>query len=84
MQTVQHQLFPALLSGSIDFYHFIPLSLILRIGGGGGGGGGSQGQCKAKPIGFIFSHTFHMIRMKFDVVMMQFMLNIMKLVLSKI
>ena len=33
---------------------------------------GSQGQCKAKPIGFIFSHTFQLIKMKFDVVMKQF------------
>ena len=33
---------------------------------------GSQGQCKVKPIGFILSHTFHLIRMKFDVAMKQF------------
>ena len=31
---------------------------------------GSQGQHKAKPLGFIFSHTFQLIRMKIDVGMM--------------
>ena len=30
---------------------------------------GSQGQHKIKPIGFIFSHTFHLIRMKYDEVL---------------
>ena len=30
---------------------------------------GSQGQRKAKPISFIFSHTFQLIRMKFDKVL---------------
>ena len=38
--------------------------------------GGSQGQRKAKPIGFIFSHAFLFIRVKFDVMMKQFKLNI--------
>ena len=34
-QTVQPVLFiPAMLIGSIDFYHFIPLSLTLTLGGG--------------------------------------------------
>ena len=28
---------------------------------------GSHGEHKAKPVGFIFSHTFHLIRMKFHV-----------------
>ena len=37
-----------------------------------------------KPIGFIFSHTFHLIRMKFDVVMKQFKFNILRLLFSKI
>ena len=45
---------------------------------------GSQGQSKAKPVGFNFSYTFHLIRMKFDVVMKQFKLNIMILLLNKI
>ena len=44
---------------------------------------GSQGQCKGKPLGFI-SRTFYLIRIKFDVVMKQFKLNILSLHLSKI
>ena len=45
----------------------------------------SQDQCKAKPTGFNFLHTFHLIRMKFDVVMKHFKLNIyLKKTLSKI
>ena len=44
----------------------------------------SQGQPKAKPIGFTFFHTFHLIRMKFGVVMKQLKLNILWLFLSKI
>ena len=40
---------------------------------------GPQGQCKAKPLGFVFWHTFQLIRMKFDVVLKQFMLNILML-----
>ena len=35
-------------------------------------GSGSQGQCKAKPVGFIFSHIFQLIRMKYDMVLKQF------------
>ena len=44
----------------------------------------SQGQHTAKSIRFIFFfvHTFHLIRMKFDVVMKQFKLNILRLFLS--
>ena len=43
---------------------------------------GSQGQQNI--FGFIFSHTFHFIRLKFDVVMNQFKLKILRLLLSKI
>ena len=32
----------------------------------------SQGQRKAKPLSFIFTHIFQLIRMKFDVVLTQF------------
>ena len=41
----------------------------------------SVGSCqhKAKPIGFNFSHTFHLVRMQFDVVREQFKLNILRL-----
>ena len=53
---------------STIFYHFRrPWSWR----GERGGGGGSQGQCKAIRIGFIFWHTFHLIRIKYDVVMDQ-------------
>ena len=45
---------------------------------------GSWGQRKAKAIDFIFSHIFHLIRMKFDVVMKQCKLNILRLILKKI
>ena len=46
---------PAMLAGTIDFYHFMPLSVTLTLFG-------SQGQPKAKPLGFIFSYTFQLIR----------------------
>ena len=35
----------------------------------------SQSQHKAKPTGFIFSHTFELIRMKLVLVFKQFKLN---------
>ena len=82
LQTVQPNFFvPAMLLGTIDFYHFIPLSLVpfytafsLTLPGGH-----MVSRCC-----LLFSHTFHLIRMKFDVVMMQFKLNILRLLLSKI
>ena len=43
----------------------------------------SQGQRKAKPIGLIFSHSFHLVRMKFGVVMKQFKLNIQRLLFKQ-
>ena len=45
---------------------------------------GSQSQCEAKAIGFIFSHTFYLIEIKFDVMMKQSKLNILTLLFSKI
>ena len=63
---------------TISFYHFILLSLTLTLPFS------SQGQCKAEPIGFIFSHTFHLSRVKFDVVMKPFKLNILRFLLGKI
>ena len=45
---------------------------------------GSQSQRKAKPNGIIFLTHFSLIRMKFDVMMKQFKLNILRLLLSKI
>ena len=44
---------------SIILCHFTDLDL----------GWGSQGQHKAKPPGFIFSYTFHLIRLKFNMVL---------------
>ena len=45
---------------------------------------GSQGQGKAKSIGFIFLHTFQLILMKFDTVFKQFKLNILMLLFGEI
>ena len=42
---------------------------------------GSQGQCKSKSL--IFSHMFPLIRIKFDLVLKQFKLNIVILFLSE-
>ena len=45
---------------------------------------GSQGKHKAKPVGFIFPHTFHMIKMRYDLAMTQFKLNILRQLLTEI
>ena len=47
-------------------------------------GWGSQGQRKANSVGFIFLHTFQLMRMKFDVVQKQFRLNVLILILSEV
>ena len=65
---------PSMLIGIIDFYHFIPLLLILTL----------FGIHKVSAKQNLFSHTFHLIRMKFDVGMDQFKLIILGLLLSKI
>ena len=39
---------------------------------------------KSNLLAFIFSHTFHLIRMEFDIVMKQFKCNILRPHLSKI
>ena len=59
---------PAMLIDTIDFYHFVPLSSdnLDR---------GSQGQRKAVAISYTFSHTVHMIRMKFDMLLKQIKLK---------
>ena len=44
----------------------------------------SQGQRKAKPVGFILSHTSHLIRMKFDIILKQIRLSILILSLSQL
>ena len=73
MQTFQPDFFtPATLIGTIDFY-FIPHSLTLTLR--------ERSQCQriAKSICFLFLHTFHLSRLKFDVKMKQFKLNILRL-----
>ena len=67
---------PAILIGTIDFFHCTPLSQTLTLGG-------HRISTKQNPLACFF-HTFHLIRMKFDVVMKQFKLNMLRLLLSKI
>ena len=63
-QTVKPNLFiPAMPIGIIDFYHSILLSLTLP--------GGNKVSAKQNVLA-SFSHSFHLIRIKFDVVMKQF------------
>ena len=57
----------------LEFYHFVLLSLALTLLWG------SYGQCEAKHIGFIFLHTFQLIKMEFDEMIKQFNLNILRL-----
>ena len=77
-QTVQPNCFkPAMSTGTIDFYHFTPLSLILNLPGG------YQVITKQNLLS-SFSHAFHQNWMKYDVVMNQFKLKILRLLLSKI
>ena len=52
--------------------------------GKGRGGGGVQGQHKAKPVGVIFFCIFQLNGMNYGIVMEQFMLNILRLLLSEI
>ena len=47
-------------------------------------GWGLQGQRKAKPVGFIFSHTLQLVEIEFDVELKQFKLNILMLIFSEI
>ena len=44
---------------------------------------GSQGHCRTKLLGFIFSHTFELIWMKFNVAFKQFKLKILILLLLR-
>ena len=67
----------AMLIGTTDFYHFMPLSLTMTLPGV------HKVSAKQKSICFIFSHTFHLIKMKFDVVMTQFKTNILRLFLVR-
>ena len=64
---------PAILIDNIDFYHFMPLFFFTDLDLAWG----SQGQSKAKPLGFIYLHTYQFIRVKFEKVLKQFKLNIL-------
>ena len=79
MQTVQSNFFmPTMLIGAFDFYHIILLSLTLPLPGV------IRSAQSKTPVGFIFFHTFHLMRMKFGVAKKQFKLNILQLLFSKI
>ena len=54
----------------MKFYHFNPPWLK------GDHGCGSQNKRKTRPLGFVFWQTFQLIRMKFNMVLKQFKLNI--------
>ena len=77
MQTSQPNFFiPAVLKSTTDFYHFVLLSLTLTVPGGL--------KVSAKQ-GLLasFSH-FYVIKTKFNVVIKQFKVNILRTLLSKI
>ena len=63
-----------MLVGTIDFYHFIPLSLTLTL----------AGVDKVSVKQNLTTSSFYLVRIKFDVVMPKFKLNILRLPLSKI
>ena len=48
-----------MLTGTIDFYHFIPLSFILTLPGGGGGGGTRSVQSKTHWLHFLAHFSAH-------------------------
>ena len=74
MQTVQPNFcISSMLIGTIDFFHLILHSVTLAMPWGH----------KVSIKQNLFSHTFHLIRMKFDVVMKHFKLNILRLLLTK-
>ena len=67
-----------MLISTVDFYHFIPLSVTLTLADG------SQAQHKPELVGFIFLHIFQLIRMQLDVMLKQFMLKILIMLLDEI
>ena len=69
---------PAMLIGTINFYHFIPLSLTLPFAGD------HKVSTKQNLLASIFSHIFQLTKMKFDMVLKQFKLNILILSLNEI
>ena len=66
-----------MLTGIIDFYHLIPLSLTLTLPE-------SQAQREAQSIDFILSHTFNLIRVKIVVLREPFNVKVQSLILTKI
>ena len=77
-QTFQpHILAPALLIGTIYFYHFIPHLVSLALPG-------VTRYVQCKIFCFIFARTYHLIRMKFDVMLKQFKWNVLILLFSNI
>ena len=77
MQAFQPHIFiPAMLIGTMNFYSFTPHSVTLTLPGGH-----KVSAKKAKPIRFIFSHAFEVIRMKFNMGLKWFKLNILMLFL---
>ena len=60
----------AMIIGTIDFHHLIPLSMTLAFLGG------HKVSSKQNRLAFIFSHAFQLIRMKFDMVLKQLQLYI--------
>ena len=65
----------AILKGTIDIYHFVPLSLNLTLPG--------SHKVTARKTYWLHFLTFHLLRITFNEVMKQFKLNIMDLLLSK-
>ena len=77
-QTFQPNLFnPALLLGTIDFYHYYTTFSFSNLDLAWG----SQDQRKAKLLCFIFLHTCQLIKMKFDIVLKQLNLKLHILIL---
>ena len=66
-----------MLIDAIDVYHFISLSVTLALAGG------QKVSTNKNPVGFIFSHTFQLKRMKFSLWMKQFKLKILILILKE-
>ena len=62
---------PAVLVGTYDLNSDTQLSVTSTVAGG------HRGQRNAKLAGFIFSHTFQLLRMKFYVTVKEFELNIL-------
>ena len=66
-----------MLIGTIDCYHFIPLSMTMTLAG-------DHKSAQSKTLAFIFSNTFQAIKMKFYLEVKQFKLNILTVLLSQI